>query len=347
MAAPQLIITDAGRAAAVTAAGDELSVNIAEVGIGTGQWTPTAAATALVNELKRIPASGSQKSTPTSVTVGFQDNSSDVYTCYEIGFYLDDGTLFAIYASSDTVVGAKSAPLKLLWGLTMVLSSLPADSVSVTATANFLPPAASTTVPGIVTFATDAEAYSGTNSMKAVSPAGLNYVVGALTGMLGYFPLSSAPDGWIKANGTTIGSASSGATGRANADTLSLFTLLWTQFSNAQLPIQTSAGAGSTRGASAAADFAANKRLPVIDLRGEFIRSVDDGRGVDWARTIGSAQTQDIQSHAHSITVTYAQTDTQGGSQSRPYGETGATTGATGGAETRPRNVALLACLHL
>ncbi len=169
MADPVLIITDAGRAAAVTAAANEVAVDITQVAIGTGQWTPTAAATALQTELKRLPATGSQKSTPTSVTVGFQDASADAYAIYEVGFYLSDGTLLAIYASNDTLVAEKSAPLRLLWGLTLVLSSLPADSVSVTASANFIPPNAGETVAGIAELATQAEVDSGLDNLRIVT----------------------------------------------------------------------------------------------------------------------------------------------------------------------------------
>jgi microcystin-dependent protein len=78
---------------------------------------------------------------------------------------------------------------------------------------------------------------------------------------------ASLPTGYVWANGTTLGSAASGATGRANADTLSLYTILWDSYSNTVLPIQTSAGAPSTRGASALADFNLNKRMPVPDRR--------------------------------------------------------------------------------
>jgi microcystin-dependent protein len=79
---------------------------------------------------------------------------------------------------------------------------------------------------------------------------------------------TSAPDGWVLASGRTIGSGASGATERANNDTFALFELLWNSYSNTILAIQDSAGSASTRGASASADFAANKRLPLIDLRG-------------------------------------------------------------------------------
>lgn len=78
---------------------------------------------------------------------------------------------------------------------------------------------------------------------------------------------SSLPSGYVWANGTTIGSAASGSTGRANADTINLYTALWTAAPNTTLIIQTSAGAATTRGVSAAADFAADKRLPVPDKR--------------------------------------------------------------------------------
>lgn len=79
---------------------------------------------------------------------------------------------------------------------------------------------------------------------------------------------STLPEGWIWGDGKTIGSALSGATNRANADTEDLYTVLWNDYSNSLLPIQDSSGSPTTRGASAAADFAANKRLPVIDKRG-------------------------------------------------------------------------------
>lgn len=77
----------------------------------------------------------------------------------------------------------------------------------------------------------------------------------------------TAETGWLLLDGKTIGSASSGGTSRANADTSALFTLLWTDWDNTVLPIQDSSGSPTTRGASAAADFAANKRMPLPDHR--------------------------------------------------------------------------------
>lgn len=77
---------------------------------------------------------------------------------------------------------------------------------------------------------------------------------------------ATSPSGFIFSNGTTIGSVASGAINRANADTEPLFTMLWDNYSNSILPIQDSAGAPTTRGVSASADFAANKRMPTPPL---------------------------------------------------------------------------------
>jgi hypothetical protein len=90
---------------------------------------------------------------------------------------------------------------------------------------------------------------------------------------------SQARAGFVQADGRTIGSASSSATSRANADTSALFAKLWTDYSNTLLPIQDSAGSPTTRGANAAADFAANKRLPVPDMSGRSFAGRDNMSG--------------------------------------------------------------------
>lgn len=90
---------------------------------------------------------------------------------------------------------------------------------------------------------------------------------------------TTLPSGWLWLDGRTIGSVASGATARANADTQALFTILWNSIPNAALPIQDSTGAASTRGVSAAADFSANKRLPVPDKRGKVAACVDQFPG--------------------------------------------------------------------
>lgn len=91
------------------------------------------------------------------------------------------------------------------------------------------------------------------------------------------FMTSTLPSGFIAATPVnTIGNAASGSVVAA-ASNLFLFASVWLQYSNTQCPILTSAGAPSTRGANPYADFAANKRLTLPDMRGLGVMGADSG----------------------------------------------------------------------
>lgn len=97
--------------------------------------------------------------------------------------------------------------------------------------------------------------------------------VGLSAGALVPF-LTAVPSNFVQARADfTIGSGASGAS-YAAADALFLFVANWP---NSQLAIFTSAGAGSTRGANAVADFNANKRLAMPEGRGTGVIGVDAG----------------------------------------------------------------------
>jgi phage-related tail fiber protein len=87
-----------------------------------------------------------------------------------------------------------------------------------------------------------------------------------------------------------------------------------------------------------------NGRLP--DLRGEFIRGLDNGRGVDAGRTILSHQDCEIQSHNHSTPIRmFAEQGTGnpwGSGGDKHEGDYIFNSHYTGGNETRPRNVAFM-----
>jgi hypothetical protein len=117
------------------------------------------------------------------------------------------------------------------------------------------------------------------------------------------FSLSAAAmSGWVIANDGTIGSAASGATTRANADCQALFTLLWgiNAITAGFAPVTGGVGA------SAAADWAANKKIQLGPLSGRVLGATGAGAGLT-ARTIGQnigaetymQQASDLASHAH------------------------------------------------
>lgn len=90
--------------------------------------------------------------------------------------------------------------------------------------------------------------------------------------------------GFVRLNGRTIGSAASVATERANADTEDLFEYVWNNYANGQ------AAVSGGRGASAAADFAANKTIALPDYRAVALTGFDD-MGNSAASLYGSAPT--------------------------------------------------------
>jgi len=113
--------------------------------------------------------------------------------------------------------------------------------------------------------------------------------------------------GFVRLNGRSIGSATSGAEERANSDTQTLYVYLW----NASTSITVIGG----RGASGSADFSANKPLVLPDWRGRALVGLDtmgnsaanilpEANIVGWtggarAHTLTTAQ---IPSHSHGVT---------------------------------------------
>lgn len=78
-----------------------------------------------------------------------------------------------------------------------------------------------------------------------------------------WLPRAGIRAGWVRMNARTIGSATSGATERANNDCQNLFLELWGDYPDAKCPVL------GGRGVSAAADWAANKQITAPDMRGK------------------------------------------------------------------------------
>lgn len=100
---------------------------------------------------------------------------------------------------------------------------------------------------------------------KAVSIDDLNNSISLAcpAGNVSFFARSSAPSGWLKANGANV----------SRSTYANLFSAIGTTFG---------AGDGSTT-------------FTLPDLRGEFARGWDDGRGIDSGRSFGTAQDDQLQ----------------------------------------------------
>jgi hypothetical protein len=166
------ILTNAGKAAIVAANNTGTNpVTVNRIGVGSASWTPTATATALQTEIKKINAVGGTAVADDTIHVTASDNSSDVYTVREIGLFLTDGTLLAVYSQAAAII-TKGADTVALIAADLVITGVPAGSVTVGDT-TFDYPQATETVKGVAEIATDAEVSAGTDTERIVTPARL------------------------------------------------------------------------------------------------------------------------------------------------------------------------------
>lgn len=155
-------------------------------------------------------------------------------------------------------------------------------------------------------FSGDADKVDGAHLVDIVVPPG------AVT----HFARNSAPNGWLKANGAAVSRTTYAA----------LFNAIGTTF-----------GAG---------DGWSTFNLP--DMRGVFARSWDDSRGVDTGRGFGTWQDDALQDHRHMYghpNSTGAGSNTIGSGPNSNQFYSSWATDARLATETRPKNIALLACI--
>ena len=137
---------------------------------------------------------------------------------------------------------------------------------------------------------------------------------------------STAPAGYLKCNGDTLPNDSTTAVQGITADWTTLYAIV-------------------------------GNKLP--DLRGEFVRGWDDGRGIDSGRGFRTNQSDEFKTHQH-LFGGDDQIESQGSYTAvadMAYDANSQTSGSAhdyrtksdnsnyGGTETRPRNMALLACI--
>ncbi|WP_051399091.1 MULTISPECIES: phage tail protein [Pseudomonas] len=182
----------------------------------------------------------------------------------------------------------------------------------------------------------------GDSTNDGANTAFVQDATGTRTAEVVFFPSSSAPAGFLKANGAAVSRSTYAA----------LFAVIGTNF-----------GAG---------DGSSTFNLP--DLRGEFLRAWDDGRGVDGGRALNTSQASQNLNHTHSATaanagahqhtMSFKQDRAPEGAGNAVYGDEAYYSGEasqgtstagdhthtitvsfSGGTESRPRNIALLACI--
>lgn len=166
----KMVITTAGRAALINAAQTgTASVEITQIGVGTGKYTASETQTGLVSEIKRIDIIEGAATSDSAIHVALRDISEESYNVYEIGIFLADGTLFAVY-SQTSVIATKTSTAELV--LTLDASFVDVDVSSVTfGDVGYSVVAATTDMPGIVELATAEEAQAKIDARRVLTPA--------------------------------------------------------------------------------------------------------------------------------------------------------------------------------
>lgn len=171
----EIVVTNAGIQEVINAEQNGTApVVLTQVGLGTGQYTPSINQTALQNEFKRLPANALSGGSIGNniIYINARDTSSDTYTLFEFGIYTASGTLFAV-CSKNIPILQKAAESQAYLDIEFVLANIDPASV-VLGDTNFVNPSATTEMEGVVELATDAETITGTDTHRAVTPAGLN-----------------------------------------------------------------------------------------------------------------------------------------------------------------------------
>jgi len=125
-------ITQAGMRAILNAQQNGLKVSIASMGVGDGAYTPPDNLTRLSNEKERVPILSSEVNTDEkSITLHAILQSNQQYWIREVGFYLDDGTLFAVWSDPNYIFGYKTDISQFLIGFKIKITTVPINSVQV------------------------------------------------------------------------------------------------------------------------------------------------------------------------------------------------------------------------
>lgn len=231
------------------------------------------------------------------------------------------GLKSAIDAFHTFLVGVAPATLDQFNEIAAAFGNDPNFSTTIMNLLGLKAPLVSPPLSGIPTAPTAAP---GTNTQQLATTAFVKIAIENISaiaipsGTIIHIAKSTAPTGYLKANGALLSRTTYAA----------LFGVIGTTFG---------VGDGSTT-------FA----LP--DLRAEFIRGWDDARGVDAGRLMGSGQADMFASHTHTLSSNGAWIDGPGTYCANASGSVInmtrlPATGSTGGTETRPRNIALLACI--
>lgn len=316
-----LTITTAGLAALVNSNQTGASgAIIARLGVSAVHFTPTILTAALPGEIKRLDAVAGVSVADDVIHVSALDASTQIYDVRSIALYLDNGVLLGVYSQPEVLARKASPAWNIIDADIQFLAAL-AQNITFTG-GGWLNPPASETDAGVVRLARLVDALAGTSGLRVMTPALTKAAIDQAATAARALQVEERRGDMVFRATQTVPAGAYECDGRAvsRADDAALFAIIGTAFGE---------GDGATT-------------FNIPDMRGEFPRGWDHGRGVDQDRAFGSAQDHMLASHDHALPARNNANagdgwveDADGTAESRTT-----RTGMTGGSETRPRNVA-------
>lgn len=127
----KLTITRAGLSAAVSAKDKGLKAELKWVSAGDIAYQPNPNQTSLSHEIARVEFGEYRDLGAGEIEAVAKFSGPEEFTIRELGFHLADGTLFGVISAPDTVLNYKPANGHCLQPMTLDLSALPTESVTV------------------------------------------------------------------------------------------------------------------------------------------------------------------------------------------------------------------------
>ncbi|ETX03591.1 MAG: hypothetical protein ETSY1_46835 (plasmid) [Candidatus Entotheonella factor] len=126
-----VIPTQAGLQASFNATSDGLQMTITHIALGDAGWTPDDSATALRNEIVRVPIAEGQLIAPNEIAVTALADGPEAFYVREFAVIADGSTVLAIWSDETTILAYKSALVQLVFTQQLILNAYPPDSITV------------------------------------------------------------------------------------------------------------------------------------------------------------------------------------------------------------------------
>ncbi|WP_440029818.1 phage tail-collar fiber domain-containing protein [Chromobacterium amazonense] len=124
-------ITEAGLAGIWRATNDGVSAQITHIALGDAAYEPDQSQTKLRAEKARYPISDGKRLSASQIHVTAVADDAKAFWVREVGFFLSDGTLLAVWSDPKRALAYKSPDAELLLAYDLALSALPPGSVTI------------------------------------------------------------------------------------------------------------------------------------------------------------------------------------------------------------------------